>query len=224
MFDLEVTISNWRRQMVEAGIKPAEALNELESHLRDEVEHEKRLGASNENAFQIATQRLGNVGALRQEFQKVYRTSLALEKLMIGIGVIFVGFIILLSALSVAVCFTGIGERLVASGAVASILLVACRWRCALPLLPVIRETGWRWTIGLACIGFGFVAGPLFCQWVLPFFEVGPDHMLPGVGLWAVFLVAVFFCTGLGFLMSERQRENWGIRRSGQRPGKPWAA
>jgi len=221
MFDLEIAISSWRQRMTAAGIRPAEALNELESHLREEIENEKRFGASSEQAFKIATQHLGNVGTLRQEFQKVYRISLAPEKLMIGFCVIFVGSIVLLSALTVAVCFTGIGERLVASGAVASILLVACRWRYALPFLPVIRGAGWRWAIGLACIGFGFVAGPLFCQWILPFFEAGPDHMLPGIGLWAVFLVAVFFCTGLGLLMSEHQRENWRIRRSGQRPGKP---
>ena len=224
MFNLEGTVSRWRRQMVAAGIKPAEALNELESHLRDEIEHEMRLGASGEQAFQIATQRLGNVAAIKQEFQKIYRTTLRLEKLMIAICVFFVGFIILLSTLTVALCFTGIGERLVASLAVASILVVACRWRYALPFLPVIPWTGRRWTIGLACIGFGFVAGLLFCQWFLPFFERGPDHMLPGVGLWAVFLMSVFFCAGVGLLTTERQREKWGIRNSGQRAPGPWSA
>jgi hypothetical protein len=37
MFDLEQTISEWRRQMLSAGIKTPVPLEELEIHLREDV-------------------------------------------------------------------------------------------------------------------------------------------------------------------------------------------
>jgi len=37
MFDLDQAISEWRRQMAAGGIKLPDALDELESHLREEV-------------------------------------------------------------------------------------------------------------------------------------------------------------------------------------------
>ena len=38
MFDLDQAIVAWRRQMIAAGFNSAETLDELESHLRDDVE------------------------------------------------------------------------------------------------------------------------------------------------------------------------------------------
>jgi hypothetical protein len=38
MFDLEQSIATWRRQMLDAGIKAPVPLEELESHLRDDIE------------------------------------------------------------------------------------------------------------------------------------------------------------------------------------------
>ena len=38
MFDLEQSITNWRKQMLAAGIKSPVPLEELEIHLREEIE------------------------------------------------------------------------------------------------------------------------------------------------------------------------------------------
>jgi hypothetical protein len=38
MFNLEQAISEWRRQMIAVGIKTPVPLEELESHLREDVE------------------------------------------------------------------------------------------------------------------------------------------------------------------------------------------
>jgi hypothetical protein len=38
MFELEQAITGWRRQMLAAGIKTPVPLEELEIHLRDEIE------------------------------------------------------------------------------------------------------------------------------------------------------------------------------------------
>jgi len=40
MFNLESAISEWRRQMLAAGIQSPVPLDELEAHLRDELEHQ----------------------------------------------------------------------------------------------------------------------------------------------------------------------------------------
>jgi hypothetical protein len=71
MFNLELAIKTWRQQLRAAGIRSAATLDELESHLRDAIEHSLCSGAEEEIAFQAALQRLGDVPSLRGEFQKV---------------------------------------------------------------------------------------------------------------------------------------------------------
>ena len=44
MFNLEKSIADWRQQMLAAGIKTPVPLQELEIHLRDEIEQHKNLG------------------------------------------------------------------------------------------------------------------------------------------------------------------------------------
>ena len=44
MFDLEQSIAEWRRQMLAAGIKTPVPLEELEIHLREEIEQQMKSG------------------------------------------------------------------------------------------------------------------------------------------------------------------------------------
>ncbi len=71
MRDLEQQISEWRRQMRAAGIKASKLLDELESHLRDDMEQQMRSGAGEEEAFAAAVRRMGRATELHSEFQKV---------------------------------------------------------------------------------------------------------------------------------------------------------
>jgi len=80
MFDLDQGIAEWRRQMVAGGVKAPEVLDELESHLRDEVEQQEFAGSSPEEAFKVAVQQIGQAAALEGEFDKVGRRSSALIK------------------------------------------------------------------------------------------------------------------------------------------------
>ena len=48
MFDLEQSIAEWRQQMIAAGINSTEALDEMECHLREDVERQAQSGASEE--------------------------------------------------------------------------------------------------------------------------------------------------------------------------------
>jgi hypothetical protein len=110
VFNLEEAIADWERQMLAAGINTPEALTELETHLRDEVEHQIRSGLSLEQAFDSAVQQLGSADALKAEFTK---TSGATQRHYIYCGL---GFGIGLFLLGVAFCrFAVIPAALAAS-------------------------------------------------------------------------------------------------------------
>ena len=70
MPDLEKQIAEWRRQMLAAGIKTPVPLEELESHLREDVERQIQLGMSAQEAFDAAVERVGQASALKSEFEK----------------------------------------------------------------------------------------------------------------------------------------------------------
>ena len=70
MFDLEQSIVEWRRQMLAAGIKTPVPLEELEGHLREEIERQTKSGSDERRAFEIAAQQIGQAGALKNEFKK----------------------------------------------------------------------------------------------------------------------------------------------------------
>jgi hypothetical protein len=70
MFDLEEQIRQWRRAQGEAlGGRP-EVVDELESHLRDEVQRLVQSGHPAEGAWALALERLGQPGALAAEFDR----------------------------------------------------------------------------------------------------------------------------------------------------------
>jgi Clp amino terminal domain, pathogenicity island component len=74
MFNLEQAIAEWRRQMMAAGITGPESLDELEGHLRDDIEQRMRSGSSELDAFESAVQQIGQPTALESEFAKVRAT------------------------------------------------------------------------------------------------------------------------------------------------------
>ena len=53
MFDLEQSIADWRQQMLAAGIKTPVPLEELEIHLREEIERQMKSGLNEQDAFEI---------------------------------------------------------------------------------------------------------------------------------------------------------------------------
>ena len=71
MFDLEPSITEWRRQMLAAGLKTGRRLDELESHLREEISALKSAGTSEAVAFEQAVARLGSPHSVYTEFNKI---------------------------------------------------------------------------------------------------------------------------------------------------------
>ena len=70
MFHLESSISIWRNQMLATTLSP-EVVDELESHLRDEVEGLVHSGADVQLAFESAVQRIGSTAQIKTEFNKM---------------------------------------------------------------------------------------------------------------------------------------------------------
>jgi hypothetical protein len=60
MFDLEQSISEWRGQMLAAGIKSPVPLEELESHLQEEIERQIKSGLSEQHVFNLAIREIGH--------------------------------------------------------------------------------------------------------------------------------------------------------------------
>jgi hypothetical protein len=71
MFDLERAIAEWRQHMLAAGIKTPAPLEELESHLREEIEQRVKAGVGEQQAFKVAIQKIGKGEMLKNEFTKV---------------------------------------------------------------------------------------------------------------------------------------------------------
>jgi hypothetical protein len=101
MFDLEKAIADWRRQMLADGIKTPVPLEELESHLREDIERQMKSGSNEQKAFEVSIQRIGQPQAIKREFKKMERTFM--KKIMIilfGIFGILFGPGIILPALA----------------------------------------------------------------------------------------------------------------------------
>jgi hypothetical protein len=71
MFNLEQAIADWRQQMLAAGIKAPVPLEELEIHLREEIEQQMKTGFSEQHAFEISISQLGQAKSLKTEFGKI---------------------------------------------------------------------------------------------------------------------------------------------------------
>jgi len=103
MFNLEQSITDWRQQMLTAGIKSPVPLEELEIHLREEIEREMRSGLSldEQEAFNFSVLKFGKVRAVGNEFKKSERTFMKRTLIiLLGIFAVLFGPAIFLPALA----------------------------------------------------------------------------------------------------------------------------
>ena len=71
MSDLEKRIEQWRADLDGSELLGHSDVKELESHLREEMQHLKTSGLSEEEAFLVGRHGLGDTATLEQEFAKV---------------------------------------------------------------------------------------------------------------------------------------------------------
>ena len=70
-FDLNKNIEIWKSELSKNSKITLDNINELESHLRDEIQELQQLGLSIEESLLVAKNRIGNVKDLITEFGKV---------------------------------------------------------------------------------------------------------------------------------------------------------
>ena len=71
MRDLEKQITEWRRKVAKTVGHRENVLDELEAHLREEIERSVSAGSAPEDAFQSACDKIGVPTAVGSEFQKL---------------------------------------------------------------------------------------------------------------------------------------------------------
>lgn len=76
MFELESQVRKWRGHLRSSGLLSEQDLEELESHLRDNIDDLTSRGVTLEEAFLISVRRMGDSEALSNEFAKVTTESL----------------------------------------------------------------------------------------------------------------------------------------------------
>jgi len=86
MFNLDQAISEWRQQMLAAGITTPVPLEELELHLREEIERHAKSGLSEAEAFQAAVEKIGQAHLLQKEFKKVEKNHKIIRAILLVIG------------------------------------------------------------------------------------------------------------------------------------------
>ena len=96
MLSLDQAIADWRQKLNHTGVKAPAVLDELESHLRDEIEAQTQLGLPERQAFEVAVKRIGPIKTLGREFTGEQRLvnaaligSMGLYSLVAGVPVLF---------------------------------------------------------------------------------------------------------------------------------------
>lgn len=192
--------------MAAGGIKNAAVLDELESHLREDVERQVRAGASAERSFEIAVQRIGPATALKSEFRKTNLGGV-LEKLMIAAAALVMAFGAFLSVVTLLLCYPNTGERLMGFLAIGATFGTAWGWPAVVSHFPIIYPKKKRQLMEILCLAAGFGASTFYVQLILPYFEHRADGMLPPIGFLAIFPVAVGFALAAGLETAVRQKQ-----------------
>jgi hypothetical protein len=201
MFSLEEAIKEWRQRMLGAGVKTEEILNELESHLRDDVARQVKSGASSEAAFEFAVRRIGESDAIAIEFEKTGKE--VRERKFKLLCIIFVALIyplpFILSIPKPWISFEPVQRWL---GITAIVLTILSLFSGLLlqGFLPVIRSKGLRTRIQLASVIPVIVWIAAFGFAILPRLDLSFGQITVAT-LWAIAPLAIF--GGLTFGLDE---------------------
>ncbi len=178
MFDLEQAIAEWQRQMAAGGITGKDRLDELESHLREEIEQRIRAGRPEAEAFAASVDQIGPPATVEAEFSKIdgARERLEWKRTEISFGLLStllpLWIIYRLVLHSQYGTFASASPALQASAiaAVAAFALLAWGGRLGCRALPVIRDKHRRGIATILC------AAPVAFWWVVFLRVIVPHH------------------------------------------------
>ncbi len=200
--------------MLAAGIKTPVPLEELEIHLRDEIERQTKAGLNPQDTFNSAVQKFGSAHTVQNEFKKVDRPQGVLKwKLMdaflVLVTILFplvVGGIVLKRG-----SFAGMtaGEEMSCLAAMAVFSLLAWAGRLSRRIFPVIASRRTRDAIG--ALGTLLVAlwWIVFLRLIVPHHDFTMSQFLVAF-IWAYFPPAGAF---VGLF--------WGMEAAAQKKFQP---
>ena len=200
MFNLEQAIAEWRRQMLAAGIQTPVPLEELEIHLREDIERQMKTRSNLQDAFSSAVQKLGSAHTVQTEFMKVDKTHSALKWKLMEIG-------LTLATILVPLLFGGIvlkrasfidmtaAEELSSLAALAAFSLLAWSGRLGHRFLPVIQNRRIRDAILFSCCVPLMLWWIVFLRLILPRYDFTVGQLMVTL-FWALF-PTMGVCIGL---------------------------
>lgn len=210
--------------MADSGIKDKAVLDELENHLREDVERQSRPGTNAEAAFEIAMRRIGQSDLLKAEFAKVSGTKGVQWGEAVGIACCLAALPLPVWAIPgfLTARELPMTERLLGLAAVALTFLSVASWLFSYRYLPVIHNRRLRLRVTIAC-GLGGMAW-LYSFSILLFSVIVP-HLFSessaiqrgdsrpifamGVAvLWAMALAAVLGGIAFGLEKAARRRSH----------------
>ena len=199
MFDLEQSIKEWRRQMLAAGVKAPVPLDELECHLREDVEQQAKVGLSEAEAFTGAVQKIGQAQAVKKEFEKVEETAKARRRKFVDVFVM--GFATVFPLWLGGSVYFKIGgfsqstasERNSALAAVALFALLFWGGRLGYRLLPAIRSKRTGDVLFGSSVASVIIWWVVFLNLIVPRYDFTSDQFI------TVFLWGFLTPAGLAF-------------------------
>jgi len=206
MFNLEQAITEWRQHMSVGGIKDSTVLDELESHVREDVDRQTRSGVDAQKAFEAAVKKIGPASALKNEFKKSTAAAVV-EKLMVGAAVLVIACGVFLCVVTILFCYLSFAERLVGVVAMTLTVATACVWPAFVSRLPVIRPRRKRYVAQILCLAAGFGLCTLHIQLVVNRFA-STDGMVPAVGFFGIFFIALGLAVAAGLDRVTRKTPN----------------
>lgn len=176
--------------MSAGGINTPEVLNELETHLREDVEQQMASGLTAQLAFEAAVRHIGRAGLLRSEFAGAEDGTQRERKIA--------GLLMALAAMPYFL-FATVGlfkiemntsERLVGIAAVAVSVLFGCSGAFAHHFLPVLPDHRARTTVQIFCALPAVIWLLGFLYLVLPHCDFTLGQLLVAI-LWAMVPLAI---------------------------------
>jgi len=192
MFDLEQSIADWRKQMLAAGIKTPVPLEELEVHLREEVQELTASGMGPQVALAAAIKKIGLPIPLQAEFTKVDKKSRLTEQYVIKVLVYTIWFCLVLPTYLYTFYEYDMNWAWRAAG-IANIIfgtvtILYCKqintW------FPVIPNRLRRQTIGISAAVCGAAGMVIFMNFILPHFSLTMGQIVVAV-LWGLTVMSI---------------------------------
>jgi hypothetical protein len=210
MFNLERSIAEWRQQMLAAGIQAPVPLEELECHLREEIEQQMKSGAIAQTAFQIAAGRIGLGSSLKAEFKKAGR----LDRIQLRkkAGYFYAGILAFYSAtMTYAMVKNDLstGEKLMGLASLATLLICSYLvWQIPPRFFPVITSRRVQSLIGISGGISGAMWFLIFANLILPHFNFTQGQLVVAI-LWA--MVPTLVLPNFAFMMIDKSENRMSV-------------